>query len=124
MVVADRTKVVEFFSSSAPGLEVYDAVAALVDGLGPATVRVTRSQVSFRRRVAFGWLWLPGAYLSRPRVEVVLSVALDRSDDSQRWKEVAHVRPDRWMHHLEVSGLADLDDEVEGWVGEAYRLAG
>jgi hypothetical protein len=54
---------------------------------------------------------------------VVLSIALGRRDDSPRWKEVAHPSPKHWIHHLEVRDLADIDDEVAGWLREAAERA-
>lgn len=114
----------ELFDGTPLGREVYDAVAALVDPFGPVTVRVTRSQAAFRRRVGFCWVWPPGRYLAHPAAEVVVSVALPRQDASGRWKQVVAVTGRRWMHHLEVRGLDDLDDEVAGWLAEAYAAAG
>lgn len=112
-----------FFAEAPLGRQVYDAVAGLVDELGPATVRVTKSQVAFRHRKPFCWLWLPGAYLARPGAEVVVSVALAREDTDPRWKETVQVTPHRWMHHLEVHDVGDLDAQLRGWLAEAYDLA-
>lgn len=98
---------------------VRDAVAAL----GPADVRVTRSQVAFRARRGFAYLWLPGRWLRNPAAEVVLSIALDRQLDSPRIKQVAHPSPTIWMHHIEVSTPAAIDDEVVGWLREARSRA-
>jgi hypothetical protein len=55
---------------------------------------------------------------------VVVSVALDHPDDSPRWKQVVRVSGRRWMHHLEMRSADDLDEEVAGWVAQAYELAG
>lgn len=104
--------------------EVYDALVGVVDKAGPATLRVSRTQLAFRRRRGFCWLWLPGAHLGRPLPVVVVSVALDRPDGSPRWKQVARVSSRRWMHHLEVTSVDELDEEVAGWVAQAYELAG
>ena len=49
-----------------------------------------------------------------------MSIVLGRPDDSPRWKEVVHPRPRHWMHHLEVRDAGELDDEVRGWLTEAY----
>lgn len=114
----------ELFRGTALGRQVYDAVATLVDDLGPATARVTKSQAAFRRRVGFCWVWPPGRYLRRPAAEVVVSVALPRRDPSDRWKQVVAVGSHRWMHHLEVRGLDELDVELSGWLVEAYAAAG
>lgn len=104
--------------------EVYDALVRVVDEVGPATLRVSRTQLAFRRRSGFCWLWLPGAHLGRPLPLVVVSVALDGPDGSPRWKQVVRVSSRRWMHHLEVASVDELDEEVAGWVAQAYELAG
>jgi hypothetical protein len=118
-----RDAVADFFRDSPVGKQVYDAVAAAVEGLGGAQVRVSNSQVALRRRTAFCWLWLPGRYLHGPTAAVVISVALARRDLDPRWKEVVEVRPGRWMHHLEVNAATEVDEQVEAWLTEAYALA-
>jgi hypothetical protein len=91
--------------------------------IGPTTVRVTRSQVAFRRRHGFAYLWLPGRWLKHPTAEIVLSIALDRRDNSPRFKQVVHPGPTTWMHHLEVQEIREIDAEVLGWLREAYVTA-
>ena len=95
----------------------------MVAGLGPAVVRLTATQVAFRHRIGFAWIWLPGTWLPHPDAEVVLSLGLRRRLDSPRWKQVVEPYPGRWMHHLEVLAPANLDDEVAGWVADAYDAA-
>jgi hypothetical protein len=85
---------------------------------------VTRSQVAYRRRVAFAWTWLPARWLRRAEGVVVLSVALPFEAASPRWKQVAHPTTARWMHHLEVRDVATLDAEVATWLRAAWDAAG
>jgi hypothetical protein len=92
-------------------LAVFGAVRDLIDAMGGAEVRTTKSQVAFRRRRGFAYLWLPGRYLIDPAADVVLSIVLGRHDPSPRWKQVAHPSPKVWMHHLEVIEIAEIDDE-------------
>ncbi|MGY1633481.1 DUF5655 domain-containing protein [Geodermatophilus sp. SYSU D01186] len=113
----------EFFAASATGRAVFERVTAVLRGTG-AQVRVTPSQVAFRRARGFAWLWLPGRYLARPGAEVVLSLALGRADPSPRWKEVVHPSRSHWVHHLELRDAAEVDDEVAGWLREAAGRAG
>ena len=96
----------------------------MLEDLGGCDVRVSKSQVAFRRRRGFAYLWLPGQYLTHPAAEVVLSIPLGRHDGSPRWKEVAHPSPTAWMHHLEVRSPGELDDEVAAWLREAWSAAG
>jgi hypothetical protein len=113
----------DFFADHLDGRAVAAAVASVVDGLGPHEVRVSRSQVAFRRRRGFAYLWRPGQYV-RSDVPAVLSVALPREATHPRWKEVAHPSPHVWMHHLELRSPAEVDDEVWAWLAEAYDAAG
>lgn len=112
-----------YFAGHPQALAVYRRLLAYLAGIGPVEVRVTRSQVAFRRRHGFAFLWLPGRYLRRPAAEVVLSVALGRHDESPRFKEVVQPASGHWMHHLEFSGPEDVDDEVEDWLREAAEHA-
>lgn len=112
-----------FFAGSSLGRGVFERVHGMVDALGGASVEVSRSQVAFRRGRGFAYLWLPGRYLAHPQAEVVLSIALPREVVSTRWKEVVHPSPRVWMHHLELHGVDDLDDEVVAWLREAAEAA-
>jgi hypothetical protein len=115
----------EFFAGHPTGLAVFDRVLAIVRSHGPAAVRVSKSQVAFRRRRGFAWLWLPERYLgARSAGIVVLSFALGRQEASARLKEVVQVAPAHWMHHLEIRAVAEVDDVVAAWLREAADRAG
>lgn len=116
-------EVERFFADHPVGLSVFARVSEAVAPASPVTVRVSRSQVSFRRTRGFAYLWLPGMYLRRPGAEVVLSIALGREDTSPRWKQVVSPSPGSWMHHLEVGSPEDVDGEVAGWLLEAAERA-
>lgn len=96
----------------------------LADGGFEFTVSTSKSQVAFRRRRGFAYLWLPGQYLRRPNADVVLSLALGRELASSRFKEITHSAPALWMHHLEVKSVDELDDEIAAWLREAAEAAG
>jgi hypothetical protein len=112
----------ELFSNSPEGLQLYQAVRAAVLGAVPASERTTRSQVAFRNRRGFAYVWNPRQNLST-EVPAVLSIALPRRVDSSRFKEVVHPSPGVWMHHLELHSADDIDAEVEAWFREAFEAA-
>lgn len=116
-------RVATFFEESPLGVEVLGWACGVVAGLGPATIRMTRSQVALRRRVAFAWLWRPGLWLPRAEVPVVLSVGTHHPLDSSRFKQVLEPYPQRWMHHLEVHAATELDAEAAGWLAVGYEDA-
>jgi hypothetical protein len=96
----------------------------MIEGLGGVMLRVSKSQVAFRRRTAFAWVWMPEQYLHRPAAPLVLTVGLRRRDPSPRWKQVVEPAPGRFTHHLELYSAADLDDDVRRWLLEAWEKAG
>jgi hypothetical protein len=124
MAAASTPELAAFFAGHPTALAVFTRVGAILDGFGPFEVRVSKSQVAFRRRRGFAYVWRPGQYLTHPDAEVVLSIALGRHDPSRRFKEVVHPSRLHWMHHLEITDPDDLDGEVEAWLREAYDRAG
>lgn len=104
-------------------LAIYREVKQAVDEIGEASVRTTKSQVAFRRRRGFAYVWRPGQYVASD-VPLVLSLALPHEIHSERFKEVVHPSPGAWMHHLELRGPRGVDDEVRGWLAEAWAAAG
>jgi hypothetical protein len=88
-----------------------------------ADVRVTKSQVAFRRTRAFAWAWMPGMYLRGDTAPLVLSVALRRRDASPRWKEIVEPAPGRFMHHLALYSPTEIDGDVLRWLQEAWEQA-
>jgi hypothetical protein len=117
-------EVVDVFADHPTAQAVFDRVQSVLADAGGCSVRVGWSQVAFRRRRGFAYLWLPCRYLARPTAEVVLTVALGRHDPSPRWKQVVHPARAHWIHHLEVHDPADVDEEVAGWLREAAERAG
>ena len=113
----------EFFGGQPGSRRIFDALHSAVDALGPAQIRVTKSQVAFRRRRAFAWAWMPGVYLRGRHAPLVLTLSLRRRDPSPRWKEIVEPAPGRFTHHLELRSTADIDDEVRSWLQEAWAAA-
>lgn len=121
---SSRTRVAEFFADVPLGMQIHDVIVdALADRDHPSEVRVSKSQVAFRARRGFAWLWLPSKYLRDPTADVVLSIALEREDPSPRFKQVVHPTPRYWQHHLEVHDVSEIDDEVIAWLREARDAA-
>ena len=112
----------EFFAGSPLGRELFAAVAQAIEDIGPATIRVTKRQVSFRHRRGFAWVWRPGRYV-RSDVPAVLSFALPAPLASARLKQIVNPSPRVWMHHLELRSTGEVDDEVRGWRAQAWAAA-
>ncbi len=94
----------------------------VIDGLGEAEVRVSKSQIAFRARRGFAYVWRPGRYVDND-VPAVLSIPLPAEDKSKRFKSVVHPSQKVWMHHLEIRDPDQVDDEVAKWLRDAYDAA-
>ena len=112
----------ERLTASRTGAAVLRRVRAEVVSLGGAEERVSKSQVAFRRRRGFAYLWVPGQYVMSD-VPVVVSLALAAPIRSPRFKEIVQAPGGSWMHHLEVRRVAEVDAEVRGWIARAYEEA-
>ncbi len=113
----------DLFRGFPEGLAVLRRVQRVVSSIGEASVVASKSQVTFRRRMGFAYVWRPGQYVDSD-VPAVLSIALPHEATSERFKEVVHPSRSVWMHHLELDEPGQVDDEVRGWLLEAYASAG
>jgi hypothetical protein len=113
----------DLFDGFPKGLAICRAVQEAVSTIGEASTTVTKSQVAFRRRRGLAYVWRPGQYVNSD-VPAVLTIALPHEVISDRFKEVAHPSANVWMHHIELNEASELDDQVLGWLAEAYASAG
>ena len=120
----NTTDVDEFFAGRDRARRIYERVAEAIMQIGPATTRVSKSQIAFRRETGFAIVWTPDRYLSNTDVPLVLTVLLRRRDTSRRWKEVVEPGDGRFTHHLELHEPEDVDRRVARWLEEAWKLAG
>jgi hypothetical protein len=110
----------EFFDGSETGLAVFTAIASAIADFDGVAMRISKSQIAFRTRRGFAYVWRPSRYL-KTNVPVVLSIALPVRVDSPRFKSIVNPARHTWMHHLELREPADVDHEVAEWLRMAYR---
>ena len=114
----------QFFAGHEASRQIFDVLRDAIDAIGPAELRVTRSQIAFRRRVAFAWAWTPARYLRGQVAPLVLTLSFPAQDTSPRWKQVVEPAPGRFTHHLELFTIDDLDVQVSDWLRQAWLEAG
>ena len=112
----------EFFASRQEARALFEAVHAEVERLGSVEVRVSKSQVAFWHDHNVAVVWTPDRY-RKSTAPLVLTVSLRRRDPSRRWKEIVPVSGGRYTHHLELRSAEEIDDDVRGWLAEAWAIA-
>ena len=113
----------EFFKDQETSRQLFEAINNIVQTFGVAELRVTRSQIAFRRRKAFAWVWMPGKYLRGKTAPLVLTLSFRKRDPSPRWKEIVEPAPGRFTHHLELYSTEEIDDQIRNWLHEAWLNA-
>lgn len=116
-------RVGEYFTGPEASGRIFEAVREAVAATGPADIRVTKSQISFRRRGGGSFVWVPNMYLRKRSAPLVLTIGLPRRVESSRWAQVAEPVRGSVAHHLELRSAADIDDEVRAWLREAWEAA-
>jgi len=95
----------------------------VIESIGPAEIRVTKSQIAFYRKKAFAWAWIPGKYLRGRGAPLVLTLSFHQRNTSPRWKEIVEPSRGRFTHHLELYSARDIDNGVHDWLHEAWLKA-
>jgi hypothetical protein len=113
----------EFFAGYEASRPLFEALREAIEELGPAELRVTKSQIAFYRRKAFAWAWIPDQYLRGKHAPLVLTLGFRYRDSSPRWKEIVEPYPGRFTHHLEIYSASDIDAEVLSWLRIAWEAA-
>lgn len=67
----------EFFAGRALAQGLFRLIVAAQEAIGPASLRISKSQIAFFRGRAFAWVWTPDRHLRGHHIApLVLSVAL------------------------------------------------
>lgn len=94
---------------------VYDAIAEYARALGSdVQVDPKKSSVSLRRKKQFA-LITPAT-----KTRIDLGLALKGKDAAGRLETYNAM----WSHRVRLEAVQDFDDEVKGWMSEAYRQSG
>lgn len=88
------------------------------------TVKVTKTQISFRSRYVFAMASLPYRRMKDwPKEYLMVSFRLSYQKKSPCIVQAVEAYPNRWTHHVIVLGIENLDDELFSWLDEAYRFS-
>lgn len=114
-----------FFDRLPRFLPVYALLKEQLEARCPeTTVKVSKTQISFRSRYIFAMVSLPYRRMKGwPKEYLMVSFGLDRRRDSPRIVQAVEACPNRWTHHVLVERAEELDGELLGWLDEAYRFS-
>ena len=94
---------------------LYEQFEALVKRCGPVTVVPAKTRIGFQVRMIF-------AALSVRQRSLDCHVVLSRRLESARFMRIQSLSPRNHVHYFSIKSPEDLDDEVLGWLREAYEV--
>lgn len=114
-----------FFNAHPGLLPLYEALRGKILAAQPdASVRISKTQISFRSRYIFAMVSLPvHRRKGWPEEYLLFSFALGRRLASPRVAQAVEPYPNRWTHHVLLTEPGQLDGEWMGWVEEAWRFS-
>lgn len=95
--------------------ELFDAVVAAIKAIGPVRVLPEKTRIAFQVRMSFAQVtprtqWLDG------------HVVLARRLEHPRFRTIQTISPRNHVHVFRLTSLADIDNEFQGWLAEAYQV--
>ncbi len=115
-----------FFEKSPAAFALYEVFARKLLAMFPeARVRVQKTQITFSNRHGFACV---SQLRVRRRAElpdpyIVVTLGLPAPLDSPRAAAQTEPYPGRWTAHIVLGAPGEIDDELLGWVHQAYEFA-
>lgn len=105
--------------------KLFSLVCKFLNSLEGVESVTRKTQVTFRHRRGFAWIWLPQMWIKKqPRGSITLTFGLDHQVRDRRIKRSVEPYPGRYTHHVVIAGAAEFDARVKTWLREAHELAG
>lgn len=114
-----------YFDKMPRMLPLYQTLRQRLDSAYPEmTVKITKTQISFRSRYVFAMASLPWRRVKGwPAEYLLVSFGLPYQKVSPRIAQSVEAYPNRWTHHVIVERAEEIDAELLGWIGEAYQFS-
>lgn len=114
-----------YFEGKPVELTLYQALFSQMSSAFPqAKVKVQKSQISFYNRHLFAAASIPVRRKKDwPQDCLLVTFGLSHPLSSPRIAVAVEPYPNRWTHHVVVSRLEEIDEELMDWLREAYDFA-
>ena len=115
-----------FFNEKPAALPLYEVFAQrLFAEIGDVSVKVQKTQISFSNKYNFAFVsFLPVRKAKdRPETYITVTFGLQYKKESPRIDAASEPYPNRWTHHMLISSVEEIDDELMGWIKEAAEFS-
>ena len=120
-----ESDVLFFFDGRPLELALYQTLFRSLETAFPeASVRVQKTQISFYGRHLFAAVSLPVRRRKGwPEHCIVVTIGLSHRLESPRVAVAVEPYPNRWTHHVLVSGEEQIDGELLDWLKAAWAFS-
>lgn len=98
--------------------KLYDRFERMIASCGEYYVAPAKTRIAFMGRVRFAGI------TSLSEAGMTCNFSLPYRVNSPRFVKVEEVVPGWWAHRLRITEPAQLDEEIQSWIRESYRLMG
>lgn len=114
-----------FFDRMPRMLPVYETLRnELAQRYPQMKITVGKTQISFRSRYIFAMASLPVRRIRGCSDEFLLvSFGLSRRLEDDRIFQAVEPCPNRWTHHVVVTGRREIDSRLMQWLEEAHQFS-
>ena len=121
-----RDDILLFFSQRMEALPLYEKLEGqILAEIPDVKIKVAKTQISFSNKRGFAFVSFNPCRRAKDRPETWMTVTFGlafRVDDP-RIDVATEPYPNRWTHHMLVQTPEEIDDELMGWLQEAYWFA-
>ena len=114
-----------FFDRMPRMLPVYETLRnELAQRYPQMKITVGKTQISFRSRYIFAMASLPVRRIRGcPDEFLLVSFGLSRRLEDDRIFQAVEPCPNRWTHHVVVTGRREIDSRLMQWLEEAHQFS-
>lgn len=91
--------------------------------LGLVHIKTGKTQISFSNRHMFACVLRLQKKKDLPAEYIVVTFGLGRRESSPRIEAAVEPYPNRWTHHLLIQTPQEMNQELMGWMREAYDFS-
>lgn len=110
-------QILQFFDRYPDAIPLYEKFEKCVEDLVPEVrIKVQKTQISFYNRHMFACVSFAGVRRKKdcPDCYIVVTFGLEHKAESPRIDIATEPYPNRWTHHVLISELEEIDDELMG----------
>ena len=123
----DNQHALLFFHKHEGALPLFEAFVEKILTMHPDTkLRIQKTQISFYARHLYACVSFLPVRKKAELPDLYLVVTLGLPEPLESWRVAAKTEPysGRWTTHIVLGSVEEVDEELLGWVHQAYLFAG